>query len=102
MNKEVLNKYKEEGFLVTVMHLGQKRPYGDTYYEFLVVSDKPESEVKNFCTEKLHPCNLTSAQYLKDEREGVSDFSDHFRNHYALKAKKPGEYLYVVTSPSTH
>jgi len=88
------------GFDVKSTHAGQKRRYGDSFYEFLVNSDKPESEVKKYCTENVRECSLTTSDYLANERVRVKDFGDHFRPNYEFKKIKDGEYFYRVTSPS--
>jgi hypothetical protein len=90
------------GYDVKCTHSGQRRAYGDSFKEFTIKTDKPESEVKDYCTEQVHQCNLTSEQYLKEERAGVKDFGDHFRSNYKFKKVAEGEYFYQVTSPSTH
>ena len=92
----------DNGFDVKNTQAGQRRPYGDSYYEFTVKSDKPYEEVKKYCTQTVRKCDLTTGNYLADERAGVEDFGDHFRSHYEFKMIKEGEYFYRVTSPSTH
>lgn len=92
----------DNGFDVTCTQAGQRRRYGDSYYEYTVKSEKPESEVKQYCTETIHKCDLTTSEYLANERAGVKDFGDHFRKNYKFKKVKEGEYFYQVTSPSTH
>lgn len=94
--------HKDNGFDVKCTHSGQKARYGDTFREFTIKSDKPESEVKAYCTEHVHKCKLTSEEYLKDERAGVKDFGDHFRSNYKFKKIKDGEYFYQINEPSTH
>jgi hypothetical protein len=99
--KEKVN-HADNGYDVECTHTGQKRAYGDTFREFTVKTDKPEDEVKSYCTERVYKCGLTSTEYLKDERAGVKDFGDHFRSNYSLRKIKDGEYFYQVVKPSTH
>lgn len=94
--------HADNGYSVECTHTGQKRRYGDTFREFTVKTDKPESEVKAYCTEHVHKCSLTSEEYLADERAGVKDFGDHFRSNYKFRKVKDGEYFYQITEPSTH
>jgi hypothetical protein len=94
--------HNANGYEVKNLHSGQRRPYGDSYYEFMVKTDKPKSEVEKYCTKHVRACALKTADYLKDERAGVADFSDHFRSHYEFAEKGEGRYFYKVTSPSTH
>jgi len=94
--------HADNGYDVEQTHSGQKRRYGDTFREFTIKTDKPESEVKEYCTEHVHKCDLTNEEYLKDERAGVKDFSDHFRSSYKFRKMRNGEYWYQITEPSTH
>ena len=94
--------HSENGYEVKCLHSGQRRAYGDTYREFSVKSDKPESEVKDYCTEHVYACKLTTEEYLADERSGVKDFGDHFRSSFEFKRLRDGEYFYKITQPSTH
>ena len=100
MNKKT--NHKANGYDVECLHSGQKRPYGDTYREFCVKTDKPMEDVEKYCTEKIYACKLTTKEYLSDERSGVKDFGDHFRSHYEIINRGDGEYFYRVTQPSTH
>ena len=97
-----LPQHEDRGYQVTCTHSGQKRPYGDGFTEYTVKTDLPESEVKAYCTEHIHKCSLTAEEYLADERAGVKDFGDHFRENYKFRKIKDGEYFYQVISPSTH
>jgi hypothetical protein len=92
----------DNGFDVTCTHSGQKRRYGDTFREFTVKSEKPESEVKQYCTEKVRKCDLTYDDYIANERAGVKDFGDHFRASYKFHKIRDGVYFYQITEPSTH
>ncbi len=97
-----IKEHEQNGFKVTMTHSGQKRRYGDTYREYIVESDKPEEEVKAYCTEHVRQCNLTNAEYMADERAGVKDFGDHFRSSYNFKKEADGAYFYQIIEPSTH
>ena len=93
--------HSENGYNVECTHSGQKRRYGDIFREFTVKSSQPECEVKIYCTSFVCPCALATEEYLRDEREGVKDFGDHFRANYAFSKVKDGEYFYRVINPST-
>jgi hypothetical protein len=97
--KEHVN-HLSNGFDVKVTHSGQKRRYGDSYYEFTITSDKPESEVEKYCTEIVRECGLTTSDYLANERLKGRPFGDHFRPNYEFRKVRDGEYFYRVTSPS--
>ena len=94
--------HSDNGYDVECTHSGQKRRYGDTFREFTIKTDKPESEVKKYCIESVYECSLTTEEYLADERAGVKDFGDHFRSNYKFRKVKDGEYFYQITQPSTH
>lgn len=94
--------HTDNGYDVKCTHSGQRRAYGDSFYEFTIKTDKPENEVKEYCVEHIRKCGLTTKEYLADERAGVKDFGDHFRSNYEFKKVKDGEYFYRVTRPSTH
>jgi len=98
--KEQVN-HSSNGFDVKSTHAGQKRAYGDSFYEFTVKSDKSEEEVKQYCKEHVRACDLATADYLANERAGGSA-EEHFRNHYEFKKRGENEYFYRVTSPSTN
>lgn len=100
-NKNKIN-HSDNGYDVECTHTGQKRAYGDSLREFTVKTDKPEEEVKKYCTESVHQCALPYKEYIADERAGVKDFGDHFRQNYKFRKVKDGEYFYQVISPSTH
>lgn len=101
-NNENQVDHKANGYKVDCTHSGQKRRYGDTFREFTIKTDKPESEVKEYCTNTVRACGLSTEEYLKDERAGVKDFGDHFRANYKFRKVSEGVYFYQITEPSTH
>ena len=94
--------HTDNGYEVECTHSGQKRAYGDTFREFTIKTDKPEDEAKDYCTEHVYKCSLTTAEYLADERAGVKEFGDHFRSNYKFSRVGDGVYFYQVIQPSTH
>ena len=94
--------HSDNGYDVECTRSGQKRAYGDTFREFTIKTSKPESDVKDYCTEHVYKCSLTREEYLADERAGVKDFGDHFRSNYNFRKGKDGEYFYQIIQPSTH
>jgi len=94
--------HEENGYNVVNTHSGQKRAYGDSFYEYTIKTDKPADEVEEYCTENVMKCGLTTEEYLADERAGVKDFGDHFRSNYTFRKSRDSEYRYIVTRPSTH
>lgn len=94
--------HKANGYDVKQTHSGQKRAYGDTFREFTIKTDKPENEVKAYCTEHVRNCNLTNEDYLKVIRGKVEDFGDYFKSSYKFRKISEGTYFYQITEPSTH
>lgn len=78
-------------------HSGQKRAYGDSYYEYEVESDLPAAEVERVCAEKVH--KSMSEEVYRTEYRAAPTADNHFRNSYTFKATGPGKYRYVVTFP---
>jgi len=77
-------------------HSGQKRAYGDTFYEFDVESDLPAAEVERICAEKISKA-MPKAEWLADYRApGGCSMEKAFRPHYEFKNKGGGKYFYSV------
>ena len=95
-------RHKVAGYEVKCTYSGQKRRYGDSYSEYEITTDKPATEVEEYCKEHVKKCNLTTRKYLRELRAGLDDFGDHFRSHYKFEKMIDGKYLYKVTHPSTH
>jgi len=95
-------RHKAAGYEVECTYSGQRRRYGDSYSEYEVVSDNPETEVRAYCIEHIRKCNLTSSKYYSELRAGLDDFGNHFRSHYKFEKLIDGKYFYKVTHPSTH
>ncbi len=76
-------------------HSGQKRAYGDSYYEYQVRSDLPQAEVERICREKIYKCAMTDAEWRE---KGKTDRSmDHaFTPHYVFRKMDEGKYFYQV------
>ena len=94
--------HKDNGYDVECTHSGQKRRYGDTFRELTIKDNKPESEVKAYCTEHVRKCDLTNEDYLKMIRGKVEDFGDYFKSSYKFRKVSEGTYFYQITEPSTH
>eukprot|EP01035_Chromulina_nebulosa_P038938 gene38938-52581_t len=55
-------------FKVKRLHQGQKRAYGDSFYEYEVISDFPVEDVEKYCTTELRKA-IPKNQYLTDLRD---------------------------------
>lgn len=76
-------------------HSGQKRAYGDTFYEYEVRSELPAAEVEKFCRETIYQCPMSDAEWRE---KGKTDRSmDHaFTSHYVFRKMDEGKYFYQV------
>ena len=88
-----------DGVTFTMTHSGQRKQYGDSYYDYDITSCLPSEEVERVCREKIDPA-LSEAQYLAEYRANPS--ADlHFRKHYKFRKKGEGAYFYSVCFPYT-
>ncbi|MCZ4501000.1 MAG: hypothetical protein JWQ74_3555 [Marmoricola sp.] len=86
-----------DGVTFTNTHSGQKRAYGDSFYEYDVTSERPAEEVEQVCRERIYKADVTSAQWLADYRKPGNSMDNAFRPHYDFKPLGGGKYRYVVT-----
>jgi hypothetical protein len=85
-----------DGVTVTNTHSGQKRAYGDSFYEYDVTSDLPAAEVERICAEKVYTA-IPESQWLADQRAtGGSSMEKAFRAHYKFEPRGAGKYFYQV------
>ena len=87
-----------DGVTFTNTHSGQKRAYGDSYYEYEVTSALAADEVEKVCREKVYVCPLSEQQW-RDEYKAKPSADNHFRSHYTFKARPTGGYFYSVRFP---
>ena len=85
------NKWHEDSIEAVATHSGQKRAYGDSYYEYEVTSELPPEEVEKWCSEKLHKA-IPQRQW-KDEDNSMCN---HFRPYYNFAKREGGKYFYQV------
>lgn len=79
-------------------HSGQKKAYGDSFYEYEVESDLPAAEVEAICAAKI--CSaIPKSEWLADYRKtGGCTMEEAFRPHYEFKNRGDGKYFYSVCS----
>ena len=82
-------------FEVTEIRYGQERPYGDSYYEYVVKTSLPEAITKKFCTKVLYPSELSKEQWK--QRNG--DLNVYFAGYYTFEKISDNEYRYVAMRP---
>lgn len=86
-----------DGVTFTNTHSGQKRAYGDSFYEYDVTSDLPAEEVEKVCRERVYKSSVSKADWLSDYRKPGCSMEDAFRPHYEFKDLGGGKFSYVVT-----
>lgn len=88
-----------DGVTYTQTHGGQKKAYGDSFYEYEVTSDLPPYEVERICAEKIEKA-MPIEQYRQEYKaKPIAD--NHFRKHYTFRKRPDGTYLYSVCFPYT-
>lgn len=99
-------------YTVETKESGQRRPYGDSYYHYVVTDnnhekDAPEyklkhneQKIKSFCTNFLDKAIPEVDRKKHIEEKG---FGGNFTHYYTdFKQISDGVYEYKVVSPSTH
>lgn len=86
-----------DGVTFSNTQYGQKRAYGDSFYEYTVTSDLPADEVEKVCREKIYKA-IPLARY-RAEYKAAPTMDNHFRNHYTFTKRPDGSYFYSVCSP---
>lgn len=86
-----------DGVTFTNTHSGQKRAYGDSYYEYDVVSELPAEQVERVCRERIYKA-MPQSQYL-EEFKANRTADNHFRAHYTFTDRGGGRYGYSVCFP---
>lgn len=84
-----------DGVTVKTIHSGQKKAYGDTFYEYDVTSDLPAEEVERVCREKVYPA-ISKSEWLMEYRKLGCSMENAFRPHYTFEARGGGKYFYQV------
>lgn len=85
-----------DGVTFTNTHSGQKKAYGDSYYEYDVTSDLPAEDVERVCYEHAYPA-IPHAEWQADYRTPGCSMEKAFRPHYTFRSLGGGEFRYVVT-----
>jgi len=88
-----------DGVTFVSTHSGQKRAYGDSFYEFEIASSLPAAEVERVCSEKVY--KAMSAKVWADEYRANPSADNHFRAHYTFKPRGGDRYFYSVCFPYT-
>ncbi len=85
-----------DGVTFTNTHSGQKRAYGDSFYEYDVTSDLPADEVEKVCRERVYKA-IPHAEWQADYRTSGCSMENAFRAHYQFKQLGADRYSYIVT-----
>lgn len=86
-----------DGVTFTNTHSGQKRAYGDSFYEYDITSDLEPREVEKVCRERVYKA-IPHAEWQEDYRKPGCSMGDAFRPHYQFKRLSFDRYSYIVTS----
>lgn len=86
-------QFTDTGIEAVKTHSGQKRAYGDSYYEYEVASELPQEDVERFCREKLYRA-IPESQWRTENNSA----SNHFRPYYTFNKLTEGKYFYQVVS----
>ena len=92
-------------FNVETKEAGQRKPYGDSYYHY-IVEDKTERglqewDMKQFCTGYLKPAKYSHSEWLQAKKNG-GGMDVHFSNYYTeFKKVSDRKYSYKVVSSYT-
>lgn len=84
-----------DGVTFTNTHSGQKRAYGDSFYEYEVASDRPAAEVEQVCREHIYKA-IPKAEWLADYRKPGCSMENAFRPYYEFQKRGDGRYFYQV------
>lgn len=84
-----------DGVTFTNTHSGQKRAYGDTFYEYDVTSALPAEEVERVCREKVYEA-MPKSEWQVEYRKPGSSMEHAFRSHYTFEKRGEGRYFYQV------
>jgi len=84
-----------DGVTFTNTHSGQKRRYGDSFYEYEVTSDRPAEEVEQVCREHIYKA-IPKSEWLVDYSKRGCSLENAFRPHYEFQKRGDGRYFYQV------
>lgn len=87
-----------DGVTFTNTWSGQKRAYGDSFYEYEVTSDLPAEEVERICRERVYKSSVSKDEWLADYRQPGCSMEEAFRPYYEFKQLGTDKFSYVVTS----
>ena len=86
-----------EGVTFKNTHSGQKKAYGDSFYEYEIESPLPREEVERVCSTLIYKA-IPKEQWEADGGFRAS-MDNHFRAHYTLAPTGEGRWFYQVMFP---
>jgi len=93
--------FNEDGVQVFKTHSGQKRSYGDSFYEYEIIAEgKTKDEIYLITQEHCRKCEISNKDY-QDQYKAERTMSNHFRERYFLKDIGNGTWFYQVVWPWT-
>lgn len=87
---------------INIIHVGQYKPYGDSFYEYDIITDETDIEkVKQYCIEKYNYNKElpTEEEFLKSPLKS-SSASYYFNGYYSLTPIEGG-YKFIMCKPYT-
>lgn len=84
-----------DGVKYVKIHSGQKRRYGDTFYDYEVISELSAAEVERVCHNSIHKA-IPESEWLTDYRAPECGHEKAFRPHYKFESKGDNTYFYSV------
>lgn len=76
-------------------HCGQKKAYGDSFYEYEISSALPAAEVEQVCATKIYKA-MPESEWLIEYRKPGCSMEHAFRSHYKFQKRGDGKYFYQV------
>ena len=84
-----------------LIRAGQVSAHKDSIYEYKVYSDRPEAQVKTFCTTILEPYAGHEAADDKAQFNGSCSFPYGLESFYAFRKLAENTYYFIVCRPYT-
>lgn len=76
-------------------HSGQKKAYGDSYYEYDVSSDRPAEDVEKVCATEVYKA-MPHKEWQEIYRQPGSSMEHAFKPHYVFRSLGEGRFFYQV------
>ena len=87
---------------IKVIHVGQYKPYGDSFYEYdIITSEKDVEKIRKYCIEKYnYNKELPTEEEFRNNKHRFIDASYYFNGYYSLTPIEGG-YKFIMCKPYT-